>query len=232
MRVERKCEPSYTIAYVILDYEESVLAVAGAVALMSDGIKATLATPGGLARSYIRRHFGEESFFMGRYTAEVHEAWVALAPKFPGDVRDIHLRRDDPLLLEAGTLLGHSEAIDVDVRWAGLHNIALHEGATILCAKGEGDLLLSAYGGVEHFELGPGQSVVVDTGHLVAWSASCGFAVGPLGGVIGSQLNGEGLVGRISGPGDLWVQSRAEQDFRDWILPQREQNDGRGGARL
>lgn len=232
MRFTRTCEPSYTLAYVQLEYGESILAVTGAVALMSAGIEAKVVAPGGLTRSYIRRRFGDESFFMGKYTARTHDAWVALAPNFPGDVRDIRITEDNPLLIEAGKLLAHSEGVEVDVKYAGLRNIALHEGATILRAHGEGHLLLSAYGGVEHFELGDGDPVVVDTGHLVAWSQNCGFAVGPLGGIIGSQLNGEGLVGEITGPGDLWVQSRAEQDIRDWILPGREPNTGRGGARI
>lgn len=231
MRVTRRCEPSYTIAYVQLEYEESILAISGAVAMMSAGIHASIAAPGGLTRSYIRRRFGDESFFMGRYTAKTHDAWVALAPTFPGDVHDLRVSEGNPLFIEAGNLLAYSEGITIDVKYAGLRNIVLHEGATVLHARGAGDLLLSAYGGVEHFELGDGDPVVVDTGHLVAWSESCGYAVGPLGGIIGSQLNGEGLVGQITGPGDLWVQTRAEQDFRRWLLPGREPSTGRGATR-
>ena len=231
MEIERKCSPSYTVAYVLLDYKESVIATSGAVAYCSGGISAKATAPGGVTRSLIRRRLGDESFFMGRYTAEVHHAWVALAPKFPGDVFEVAVGAQSPLLVESGALLAMSDGVQIDVKWAGARNIAMHEGATVLSVSGSGLALLSSYGGIEHFQLQQDQEVIIDTGHIVAWSRSCKYRLGMLGGVIGAQLTGEGLAAVLTGPGDVWVQTRAEQDFKDWLMPEREQNTGRGGAR-
>jgi len=104
---------------------------------------------------------------------------------------------------------------------------ALKEGLTIIKAEGQGNLLVGSYGGIEPFDLQHNQELVVDAGHLVAWSSSVNLQIGPLSGVVSSALTQEFIVGKLTGPGRVYIQTRAEQQLRSWIQPRRRQNSPR-----
>lgn len=224
MQIDLRCQPSYTVAYIGLDHQESILVERNALAVCSDGIEATFSTgSGSLMSAAFRKTLGGENFFMGRYTAQVHGAWVSVAPKFPGDIIDIKLQ-DSGILAEQGSLLACCGNVDIDVRYAGVGKILLREGATVLRVHGTGDALLSTYGAMQRFDLAEGQGVIVDTGHFVAMSETCTMKVGFLGGAVTSAASGEGLVARITGPGSVWTQTRAEAALASLLMPKRSQN--------
>jgi uncharacterized protein (AIM24 family) len=106
MRVNIQCAPSYALAYCYLEAGESVRAESGAMACMSAGITVKVDTgPGGVAKGIMRKTLGGESFFMGRYTAQVHGAWIALAPKIPGDIAEVDITPERGLMATAGAVL-------------------------------------------------------------------------------------------------------------------------------
>lgn len=224
MQVDVKCSPASALAYCYLTAGESVRCEAGAMAAMSGGISVKAdAGPGGLVKGMLRKGLGGESFWMGRYTADVHGAWVALAPKFPGDIAVVDLT-DGGIVAEAGSLLALSDGVSADVKFAGLRHVMLHEGATLLRLHGEGKAVVSSYGGLQRFELGPDEHIIIDTGHLVAYSDTMRLRVGPLSGLMTAAFSGEGLVGILEGPGTVWIQTRAEQALKSWLMPEHWQN--------
>jgi uncharacterized protein (TIGR00266 family) len=191
---------------------------------MSSGIDVSATVQGGVLRSAARSLFAQEKFFTVRYTAHISGAWVAIAPRFPGDIAEVDVSPGNPLVVQSGSFLAHSQNVDVSAAVGSLQSIALREGATTLIASGEGSVVIAAYGGLERFNLNVGEQLVVDSGHIAAWSASLGFRVGPLKGIVSSALTGEGIVGEFTGPGTVFVQTRAEQQLRSWIFPEREQD--------
>jgi uncharacterized protein (TIGR00266 family) len=214
------------MAYVKLDVGESVYAESGAMVSMSGGIQAGAVLSGGVLQAALRRIVAQESLVMARYTAHVQGAWVALAPRFPGDVMPIEITPSQGLIIQSGSFLAHSDGVEVSAAVGSLQTLALREGATVLTAQGSGSMLIAAYGGIERFELRAGEQLVVDSGHLAAWSATMGLRIGPLRGIVSSALTGEGLVGEFTGPGTVYAQTRAEQQLRSWLFPARHQ-DGR-----
>jgi uncharacterized protein (TIGR00266 family) len=226
MKVDITSRPAYSIAYVKLENGESVFAEAGAMVAISGGVEAGAVMSGGVMRSALRRIVAQESLLMTRFTARVFGAWVALAPRFPGDVATLELTPEHEMIVQSGSMLAHAETLEVSAAIGNLQSFALKEGATVLRARGSGTLVIAAYGGLERFDLRDGETLVVDSGHLTAWSASLGFRVGPLKGVLSSTLTGEGIVGEFTGPGVVYVQTRAEQQLRSWLLPDRG-HDGR-----
>jgi len=67
--------------------------------------------------------------------------------------------------------------------------------------------LIGGFGGIE--EVLCDGSMVIDTGHLVAWDAELEYSIGKSGsGWIASWLSGEGLVCHFRGRGRIWIQSR------------------------
>jgi uncharacterized protein (TIGR00266 family) len=224
MLVELSGGPAYTIAYCKLGAGESVFSERGAMVTMSPGIEVGAAMDGGLMRAALRKVMTDESFLFARYKAQVHGAWVAFAPRFPGDVKPVRVDPGADLLVQSGSLLAYESTVDASARLGSFSSVVLREGATVLRLSGEGVAVICAYGSLQEFNLLPGQKMVVDTGHLAAWSASLGMRVGPLSGVVTSATTGEGMVGEMTGPGTVWVQTRAETQLRSWLFPERGQN--------
>lgn len=218
MHIEVKCAPAHAIAYCYLEAGESVRCESGAMAAMSGGISVKADTgPGGMVKGLLRKGLGGESFWMARYESDVHGAWVSVAPKYPGDIAVVDL--DGPgIVAEAGSLLAISDGVAADVRFAGVGNMLLREGATMLRLHGHGKAVLCTHGGLQRFDLAPHEQLIVDTGHLVAFSDTLRLQVGPLSGLMTAKFSGEGLVGLLEGPGVVYTQTRSEEEFRTWML--------------
>lgn len=225
MRVDIVAQPAYAIAYVKMAAGESVLAERGAMVACSAGIAVEATMTGGVVQSALRKAFAGESFFQTRYVSDAFGAWVALAPRFPGDITSIELAEPGaPLLVQSGSLLGHGDLVATSPRVGDIGTMLLREGITVIKASGQGPLLIASYGGLQKFTLGDGESLVVDTGHLVAWSSTASLRIGPVAGVFSSVFSGEGIVGEMVGPGDVYLQTRAEQGMREWLFPDRTHN--------
>jgi len=57
----------------------------------------------------------------------------------------------------------------------------------------------------------------VDNFHLVAFSESCQYRVTKFGGLKETLLGGEGLVTEITGPGEVYIQTKNIREMADWI---------------
>jgi uncharacterized protein (TIGR00266 family) len=196
------------------------------MAAMSDGF-IVKATTGGKVSSAIARHaVGSESMIFTSFESKISGAWVALSPSRPGDIEVLELFGDG-FLVQTGSLLGYSEGINVSLRYGGVRSMVMHEGAAYLHVAGEGTALFCSYGAIERIEVGSGESLIVDTGHIVAFSDSMKFHIGTLGSIATSALSGEGIVSQFTGPGVVYMQTRAEQGLRNWLSPERGQNNPR-----
>ena len=68
--------------------------------------------------------------------------------------------------------------------------------------------MLSCYGALDRFELQPGQQVVVDTNHMVAFAESVQMELTRASdSFMKSAKTGEGFVFVFTGPGELMMQS-------------------------
>jgi uncharacterized protein (AIM24 family) len=82
------------------------------------------------------------------------------------------------------------------------------EGFVMQKLEGTGLAFVHACGTVERRELQPGQTLLVDTGCLVAMTPGVGFEVQFVGKVKTALFGGEGLfLARVTGPGTVWLQS-------------------------
>ncbi len=226
MQVQIRCKPAYAIAYCVLESGETLFVERGAMAAMSTGLDVGAAV-GKVGKALKRKVLGGEGLVYARYTAEVAGSWVAVAPTFPGDVGEIAVTPTKAVLVEAGAVLAHSQNVELDAKVTGLSTVILREGVSMLKITGDGSALVGTYGGLEKLLLAEGESTIVDTGHLVGMTEDVTMKVGPLGSVTASALTGEGLVALLTGgPGGsaIWIQTRAEEQFRTWLFPEREQN--------
>lgn len=203
---------------VYLDQFEEVYAESGALVVMSAGVKTDARMAGGVVRSAARKFLGQESFFVTRFRGDEPGSWVAFAPGFPGDIADVEVPSEG-LIVQPGSYLAHSSGVQLSASPGSFSKLLGREGAFVVTLKGEGHAWITSYGALQRFDLSANQSLVVDSGHFVAATGQVGYKIGTLDGVVTSALSGEGLVATVSGPGSVWIQTRAPREFQSWLLP-------------
>jgi uncharacterized protein (TIGR00266 family) len=223
MEVDVKYGPAYALAIVTLDHREKIEVESGAMVGMSPGLEMETQAKGGFLKSIGRSMFGGESFFLNTYTASSHGNIIALAPPLPGDIAVIEMR-GETLMVQSGSYLASSVGINVDTKWSGAKTFFGSEGLIMLRISGSGTLIVSSYGAIHHMNLAVGEEFVVDTGHLVTFEEHIEFNVKKVAGWKSTLFSGEGLVIELKGPGSLTMQSRSQDSFLSWLIPQLPKN--------
>ncbi len=223
MNVDVMYGPAYALAMVNLDHKETIQVESGAMVGMSPDLEMETEAKGGFLKSLGRSMFGGESFFLNTFTASSHGDSIALAPPLPGDVAVIEMH-GETLMVQSGSYLASSEGITVDTKWSGAKTFFGSEGLIMLRISGTGTLIVSSYGAIHHMELGAGEEYVVDTGHLVTFEEHLEFNLKKVAGWKSTLFSGEGLVVELKGPGRLTLQSRSQDSFLSWLIPQLPKN--------
>ncbi|HUV73340.1 MAG TPA: TIGR00266 family protein [Anaerolineae bacterium] len=218
MQVEITYRPSYALAMVSLDANESIQAEAGAMVSMSPDVAIETKATGGIMGALRRSVLGGESFFMNTYQAGARGGQITLAPVLPGDMTVLELA-DEALMVQSGSYVASSEGIDIDTKWSGADTFFAREGLIMLRCSGSGTLVLSSYGAIHEMELSTGETHVIDTGHIVAFAEGMGFKVKRVGGIKSTLFSGEGLVVDLTGPGKALLQTRSDDAFLTWLIP-------------
>jgi uncharacterized protein (TIGR00266 family) len=218
-----ECGSAFAVVTLSLDAGDSVMTEAGAMVSMTPGleIQTSASSAGGLLKGLRRSVLGGESFFMNTYVANA-PGELALAPTLPGDI--VHrILGAETIYLTSGSYLASSTSVDVDTKWGGAKTFFSSEGLFLLKVTGPGELLVSSYGAIQEVPLEAGQSHVVDSGHMVAFTDGVDYKVRKFAGWKSTLLGGEGLVVELTGPGTAWIQTRSAQALVDWIAPRLPQ---------
>ena len=223
MQTEILYGPAYSAAKVVLSAGETVRAEAGAMLAMSPGVAMETSTQGGLLKGLRRSVLGGESFFMNTFTAQTDGAELWLAPALAGDV--VAWPVTGTLFVQSGSFLASSQGLEVDSQWGGSKTFFSREGLFMLRISGQGDVVLSSYGAIHAIDLQPGQTYTVDTGHMVAWTEGVNYAVRKVGNWKSTFFSGEGFVVDATGPGRIYIQTRSQDAFLDWLIPNLPQSN-------
>ena len=154
---------------------------------------------GGLARRFL----AGESFFFQTITASRGPGTVLLGHAAPGGIVDVELDGSYSLRVQKDGFLAGTSRIEVDTTIQNL-------------TQG----LFSREGFFVHaINLNPGEEVVIDNGHLVAWPDYMHYRIekASSNGWISSFVSGEGLVCRFTGPGVVLIQTRKPEAFSAWL---------------
>jgi uncharacterized protein (TIGR00266 family) len=173
-------------------------------------------------RGIRRSLLGGESFFTNRFTAHRGPGHVLLAPQLPGDLR-VHELTGEPLLIRGGSYVSAPDSVEIDTQFQGLKGFLTGESLFFLHASGHGPVLLNAFGAIEALDVTT--ELVVDTGHVVAFTAGLDYSIEKAGlGWVASYLSGEGFVMRFRGRGRLYLQTRNPDEYGKFLghkLPPR-----------
>lgn len=216
MKHELLFRPVFSAVRVMLDPGEAIRAETGAMVSMSPTITLEAKATGGLGKA-IGRLFGGESFFQTTFTATHGAGEVILAPSALGDVMPLDVSPQGGWMVTSGCYLASDLSIQTETKMSGRTFFA-GEGLFILRTFGHGVVLVSSFGAIHGIQLAPGQTYVVDTGHIVAFNEHMPFQVRTSAkGLMSSFVSGEGFVAEFTGPGIVYIQTRSPQAFAPWI---------------
>ncbi|MDT7542874.1 MAG: hypothetical protein QOE33_2778 [Acidobacteriota bacterium] len=211
-------QPSYSLAVVQLQAEQSIMAEAGAMVSMSANIELQSQMKGGLLGA-LKRTVGGESAFVSTFTARGAPGEVTFAPGGPGDIAAIEMSNQLFYVQSSSYLAGDSSLV-VDTKWGGAKLFFGGEGLFVLQVTGTGLLLVSSFGAIHRKRLAAGERYVVDTGHLVAWEGTTQYTLRKAAsGFFRSMVSGEGVVAEFTGPGELLIQTRNLAAFAGLLKP-------------
>lgn len=230
MDVEIKHSPAFAVARLKLAAGEVANVEAGAMYQQSSGIVVESKMEGGLFGAAKRALLSGDSFFVSKFSAP-QGGWVDVVPNLAGDVIVADIGPSSPLILTKGVWLASDTTVNLDAKFGNAGTFFGGEGAFLVKATGHGKIVMAAYGAMDVSSLAAGETITVDTGHLVAYEDTCNVRIRKIAkGIFGSIKSGEGLVMDITGPGDVITQTRNPKAFASWITSLMPSSGGSGGG--
>ena len=226
MRAEVEFSPSFSVLNVQLDPGEPVRAEPGSMVALSGVEMETKAGGRGVTGGF-RRMLGGESFLVNVFRGGPAGGWVMLAPASPGDIQPMPVSPGRDVIIQSGSYLASDDNVRMDASFQGLRGIFSGEGLFFLRATAKtlpGMVYCNSYGAIREIQVDPGGEIVVDTGHLVAFSGDVDYSLGKVGGLRSMLVGREGLVLRFRGEprgqgGRVWIQTRDLPSLANLLIP-------------
>ena len=226
-----------------LDPGESVIAEAGAMNYMESCIKMQTVFGdgsgadqnkgfGGKLLSAGKRALTGEGLFMTVFqnADPVRKAKVAFASPYPGKIIPVDLDTfDQQLICQKSAFLCAAKGVNVGIHLQKKLGAGLFGGEGFIMQKltGDGVIFLNAGGTIIKKTLAEGETLKLDTGCLVAMSATVDYDVALQNDIKNGFLGGEGLfLATLTGPGEVWLQSLPFSRMADEIIKASRDNKG------
>jgi uncharacterized protein (TIGR00266 family) len=174
-----------------------------------------------------------ESLFTTVYTNQGSQKQrVAFAAPYPGKILPMDLRQlGGTLICQKDAFLAAAKGVSLGIHFQQKLSVGFFGGEGFIMQKLEGDGLafVHAGGSILKRELQPGQTLMVDTGCLVAMTPNVNFEIQYVGKIKTALFGGEGLFfAKVSGPGTVWLQSLPFSRLASRVFAAAPQ---RGGSR-
>ena len=202
------------VAVCHLSSGERMVTEGGSMSWMSPNME--METTGGGFGKAMGRMFSGEKIFQNIYTCRGGDGLIAFASSFPGSIRAFNIGSGSDLVLQKSAFLACEAGVELSVHFnrklgAGFFG---GEGFIMQRLSGAGVAFAEFDGHVVEYDLGPGQRIIVDTGHLAAMTASCSMEVEKVHGAKNIFFGGEGLFHTVvTGPGHVWLQTMPISNF-------------------
>ncbi|MFO0852227.1 MAG: TIGR00266 family protein [Gemmataceae bacterium] len=204
-----------------LDPDETVIAEAGAMNYMEDGITFTAKmgdgsnpTQGFMGKlgQVGKRMLTGESLFMTHFTNEGRgKRKVGFAAPYPGRVVPLDLHKlGGEIICEKGAFLCAAYGTKVSIAFKKKIGVGLFGGEGFILQRLEGDGLafIHAGGTIVRRSLREGEKLRLDTGCLVAMTPDVEYNIEKAGSLKSMFFGGEGLfLATLEGPGEVWMQT-------------------------
>jgi len=225
-----------------LDPEEAAVAEAGGMMYMDDGIQMETIfgdgsqKTGGFMDALLgagKRLLTGESLFMTVFINKGQgKRRVAFGAPYPGKILPIRLGEiGGELIAQKDSFLAAAKGVSIGIAFQKKLGVGLFGGEGFIMQRLQGDGLAFVHAGGTLYErvLGPGETVRVDTGCIVAFQPGVNYDIQMVGGVKSALFGGEGLFfATLRGPGKIWLQSLPFSRLAGRIYAAAPQTGGRG----
>ena len=215
---------------------ETLCSESGAMSWMSANMKMNTTTGGGIKKMF-GRMFSGESIFMNEYTAMGTSGMIAFASSFPGSIIPYHVTPGNGIIVQKRGFLAMEKGLSLSVYFQKRLRGAFFGGEGFIMQKisGNGLVFIEIDGHCKEYELGPYDTIIVDTGYLAAMSESCTMDVQTVKGAKNLFFGGEGIFHtKIQGPGKVYIQSMPIMHTAEVLSPYIEihtnRDNGDGGG--
>jgi uncharacterized protein (TIGR00266 family) len=198
----------FPAAIVRLESGESINCTSGAMSWMTSNMKMATGTGGGIGKLFGRAFTGE-TLFTNTYTAEGGEGEIAFAATMAGQILPFDVS-NRTIIAQKSAMLALQPSVEMSVFFQKKLGAGFFGGEGFIMQKfsGTGIVFLEFDGAIVEYDLGPGQSMQFDTGHLAAMDETCSMDITMNKGLGNIIAGGEGLFNTtVTGPGHVWVQT-------------------------
>ncbi|MBI3369362.1 MAG: TIGR00266 family protein [Burkholderiales bacterium] len=227
---------------VELDPGEAAVGEAGSMFFMDAGIAMDAVfgdgsnSQGGLFGKLLgagKRLLTGESLFTTVYTNNnTIKQRVAFAAPYPGKILPMNLQQLGGMLIcQKDAFLCAARGVSLGIAFQRKLGVGFFGGEGFVMQKLEGDGLAFVHAGGTCIkrELQPGQTLMVDTGCLVAYTPNVSFDIQYVGKIKTALFGGEGLfLARLTGPGTVWLQSLPFSRLASRVFAAAPQTGGGG----
>ena len=216
---------------VVICYPEAgqtLCTESGAMSWMSPNMRMDTNSGGGLKKAFGRLLSGE-SIFMNEYTAQGGNGMIAFASSFPGSIIPYQVSEGNGIVVQKRGFLAMEKGLDISVFFQKKLGRGFFGGEGFIMQRitGYGMVFLEIDGYCKEYNLGVGESIIVDTGYLAAMSDTCTMDIQPVQGAKNIFFGGEGLFHtRITGPGKVYIQSMPVINTAQALSPYLNLNNG------
>ena len=203
---------------VHLDPGETITAESGAMTYINPNINVnTRMREKSLLGTLGLKFLGRQSFFVNDYSATSGQGEAAFVSAPVGDVEVLDITPNQGYIIQKAAYIASTQDVNLDVQWQGFTKGLFGQGLFMIKVTGSGQLFINTFGAIDKHALKPGEKMIVDNFHLVAFNDSCQYRVTKFGGLKETLLGGEGLVTEITGPGEVYIQTKNLREFVDWL---------------
>lgn len=153
-----------------------------------------------------------ESLFTTVYTNQANaKQRVAFAAPYPGKILPMDLKQyGGTLICQKDAFLAAARGVSLGIAFQRKLSVGFFGGEGFIMQKLDGDGLAFVHAGgtVVRRDLHPGQTLLIDTGCVVAYTQNINFEIQYVGKIKTALFGGEGLFfAKVTGPGTVWLQS-------------------------
>lgn len=216
---------------VVICYPEAgqtLCTESGAMSWMSPNMRMDTNSGGGIKKA-LGRMFSGESIFMNEYTAQGGTGMIAFASSFPGSIIPYQVSEGNGIVVQKRGFLAMEKGLDLSVYFQKKLGRGFFGGEGFIMQRitGYGMVFLEIDGYCKEYNLGVGESIIVDTGYLAAMSDTCMMDIETVQGAKNIFFGGEGLFHtRITGPGKVYIQSMPLINMAQALTPYLNINNG------
>ncbi len=218
--MEFSIEGDYPVLRCKLKRGETIQTTAGAMSWMTEDIDVELSTGGGMIKG-ISRMFTGESLFLSYYTANREDQEISFASSLPGTI--LNIKMDGKALIAQKTaFLASEKTVELKSIFTKRFSSGLlgGEGFILQRLSGYGELFLEADGSLTEYNLGPGEVLLVDQGHVFLFEESVSYDIKTIKGMKNVLFGGEGMfLVKLTGPGKVILQSMPIANLAAKIIP-------------